>query len=73
MSDINPLCAGCKVVGDCYVDNAADKCPCRDCLIKSVCLELCEDAKKIHWAFLGSSISKNNARNFSKHYVAGTL
>jgi len=46
----NELCAGCKVAGDCFIDNNTDKCPCITCLIKSICLELCEDAMKLHWA-----------------------
>ena len=45
------VCAGCKVVGDCYAgDNTDKKCPCVGCLIKSVCLEICDDAFIRRWA-----------------------
>jgi hypothetical protein len=51
MNNINPLCIGCNVSGDCwwlFNLRKPDGCPCHDCLIKIICEELCEKAIVMH-------------------------
>jgi hypothetical protein len=50
MSSIDEGCAGCAVFGDILncnykSDDQFDEkfCPCKDCLIKGICMESCED------------------------------
>jgi len=43
----NMKCTGCHDHGQCTIQTkgsvAMDDCPCRKCLIKGVCLSICED------------------------------
>lgn len=42
----NDSCKGCRVkLDECFiqVNNMADNCPCSTCLVKGICLDICQE------------------------------
>lgn len=58
MIDMDKMCSGCYEY-ECYIENPDTysecvghkqkhkKCPCRNCIVKSMCNEVCEEYKKV--------------------------
>ena len=54
-------CKGCKVGKTCSLKNDNDKCPCSKCLIKVICIEMCNGL--FDFVIMTSSERKNNERS----------
>ena len=47
----NPICVGCNSTEACYVVMETgferSECPCQDCIIKTICMDLCDKAQTL--------------------------
>jgi hypothetical protein len=49
-------CDGCQLDNTCSLRNQKKKCPCSDCLVKVVCIEICDDL----YEYIMTPIEVNN-------------